>query len=388
MNLTAGPAGQRSSPGEMDAAPFQRPGLLARAAPFAVIAVIAEASLALPPRTGSVPAVTASVVLLVAAAAAMLAPWRRLPAWLTAAVPLLYTGSVLALILAAGPNSGVGLVLLMPLVWCVLFQRWGDSAVVAVAVVAVEAVTSVDQGAAGPVIARRVILWALVSAVIVISAHRLRDQLRRSRARAVELQAQLGQLSLAQDRDRIAAGLHDQVISKLFAAGLTMQRAAVTGTAQTREHAERSIGELDEAIVLLRNAVFGLSARPRGEGGLRQRVLDACSVLAPPPAVEFAGRVDEALGPQEQDRVIALLREALTLVAAYGAVTSVSLAAEPAGLVLRCVAGQDGLAAEDQADLRASAERAGVGLRLEPDPDCLTLTWQFAVRKADASRPR
>lgn len=377
MDLVTGPGVQDTVAAGPSAAPFQRPGLLARAAPFAVIAVIAEASLALPPRTGSIPAITVSVVLLVASAAAMLAPWQRLPAWLPVVVPLIYTGSVLALILAAGPNSGVGLVLLIPLIWSVLFHRWGDSAVVALAVVTVEAIVSVVQDASGPVLARRVILGALVSAVIVISAHRLRDELSRSRDRAIELHGRLGQLTLAQDRDRIAASLHDQVISKLFATGLTMQRAAATGTAQTREQVERSIGELDEAIVLLRNAVFGLSERPPDENGLRQRVLDACGALVPGPEVGFAGRVDDALPAQVQDQVIALLHEALTLIATDGSITSVSLTAEPDGLAMRCTAPLPVPAAEDMTELHESAQRVGAALRIEPGPDCLTLSWRL-----------
>jgi hypothetical protein len=47
-----------------------------------------------------------SVVLLLAVAAAVALPWPRLPAWLTVLVPLAYTGSVLALILATGTTSG------------------------------------------------------------------------------------------------------------------------------------------------------------------------------------------------------------------------------------------------------------------------------------------
>jgi hypothetical protein len=42
-----------------DAAPFRGPGLLARVTPFALVAVAAEASLALPPGTRAWPAVTA-----------------------------------------------------------------------------------------------------------------------------------------------------------------------------------------------------------------------------------------------------------------------------------------------------------------------------------------
>jgi hypothetical protein len=70
---------------------------------------VAEASLAFPPCPTSGWAVTVSVALLLAVPAAFLLPWRHLPAWMTVLVPLAYTGSVLALILAAGATSGVAL---------------------------------------------------------------------------------------------------------------------------------------------------------------------------------------------------------------------------------------------------------------------------------------
>ena len=88
--------------------PFRGAGLLARVGPFAAIAIVAEASLALPPGPASAPAAAASVAVLLAVAAAFLLPWARLPGWMQVLVPLAYTGSVLALSLAAGTFSGVG----------------------------------------------------------------------------------------------------------------------------------------------------------------------------------------------------------------------------------------------------------------------------------------
>ena len=76
------------------------------------MAVLAEVSLALPPGVQSWPAVIASIVLLLAVLASFALPWQRLPSWMTVLVPLAYTGSVLALILAASmyPSSpGAGL---------------------------------------------------------------------------------------------------------------------------------------------------------------------------------------------------------------------------------------------------------------------------------------
>ncbi len=118
--------------------PFRGPALWPRVLPFAVLAVVAEASVALPPGPKSIGTVVASGVLLVATAAAFALPWSRLPDWTPVLVPLLYTGSVLALILAVGSNSGVGIVIAMPVLWAALFQRRMDSACLVAAIVVVE----------------------------------------------------------------------------------------------------------------------------------------------------------------------------------------------------------------------------------------------------------
>ena len=128
--------------------PFRGPGLLVRVAPFAAIAVLAEASVALPPGPQSGVSVAVSLVLLLAVAAAFALPWPRLPAFLGVLVPLAYCGSVLALILAAGATSGIGLVILVPLIWTALYQRRWESACVVAAIAAVELIISLTPVAA------------------------------------------------------------------------------------------------------------------------------------------------------------------------------------------------------------------------------------------------
>ena len=63
-------------------------GLFARAAPFALVAIAAEASLALPPGTHAWTEVAVSLVLLALVPLAILLPWDRLPGWMPVLVPL------------------------------------------------------------------------------------------------------------------------------------------------------------------------------------------------------------------------------------------------------------------------------------------------------------
>ena len=322
-----------------------------------------------------------SVALLLAVAAATQLPWQRLPRWSSVLIPLGYAGSVLALNLAGGPNSGVGLVLLIPLVWCALYHRWGETLAVAVAVVAVEVITSVGQSAAAAVTTRRAILWALLSAVILVATHRLRDQLSRSHQESVRLQEQVRQLTLVSDRDRIARELQEQVVSKLFAAGLAMQSAAaMTTNPDVRGRFERSIGELDDSIDVLRAAVFGLSSRPRAEAGLRQRVLDLCRALPHPAETDFGGRVDDVLAPAGQEQVVSVLREAMTLLATDGTIGSVALTETGSALAVTCLAELPPGAGSELSAVRESAERAGVEVEVAGGPDGVRVTWRFPAR--------
>ncbi len=64
-------------------------------------------------------------------------------------------------------------------------------------------------------------------------------------------------LLLAQDRDRIAAGMTDIVVRRLFAAGLSLETAlGLMGGHPGAGKVQEAIGELDRAIRDVRNVVF------------------------------------------------------------------------------------------------------------------------------------
>jgi diguanylate cyclase (GGDEF)-like protein len=161
-------------------APFDRHGLFRRALPFAVVAILAVASLGLPPGPKSLTDTLIAVALLVVSAAAIFLPWDRVPSALTIVVPLTYTASVLMLILATGSaSSGVGIVVLAPLIWTALYHRRWESAVVVVAVVGVEVVTALTPVIQpDAVILRRVVFWTLLAGLLSVAAQSLRDDVR------------------------------------------------------------------------------------------------------------------------------------------------------------------------------------------------------------------
>ena len=64
-------------------------------------------------------------------------------------------------------------------------------------------------------------------------------------------------LLLVQDRDRIAAGMTDLVVHRLFAAGLALETAlGLMGGHPGAGKVQEAIGELDLAIRDIRNVVF------------------------------------------------------------------------------------------------------------------------------------
>ena len=327
--------------------PFRGPSLGPRVLPFAILAVLAEASADLPPGPKSTAAMVVSVVLLLATAAAFLLPWSRLPDWAPVLVPLLYTGSVLALILAVGSNSGVGIVIAMPVLWTALFQRWTDSVCLVAAVVAVEVIVSlVPVAAPAGVVARRVIFWATLAALISVATHGLRDRIQRSQDRSVQLQSRLRELTVLADRDRIAADLRDKVIQRIFAAGLALQSvASQSSERETRNKLAITVNDLDQTVRMLRDAIFGLEQRP-GERGLRQQIMDLVSGLSPAPEVSFSGPVDTALAAAAQDELMDRLAEVLNPDGHASAATRVSIAVDGQGFQTVIETGADGTPVE------------------------------------------
>jgi signal transduction histidine kinase len=374
--------------------PFRGPVLGARVVPFAVVAVLAEISLALPPGVQSQAAMIASIGLLLAVAASFALPWSRLPTWVTVLVPLALTGWVLTLILAAGETSGVGIVILIPLIWTALFHRRWESACIVAAIVAVEIITSlVPVAADDSVMIRRVLLWGLLGALLSVAAHGLRDRIARSRHDAAVLEEQLREATVLRDRDRIAAGLQNEVIQRIFAAGMNMESAAsLTTQPGVRQRLEAATGDLDHALRLIRDTVFGLEQRLRGRG-LRQEILELSGGLSPEPEVSFTGPVDGALEPGGGTRLVAMLREALAVIAQDAVLASIGVTADEAACTtviearLPHAAGA-GWAARQSPGLREQAARAGASVDIEPGPDGVRFAWRLPLIAAGAPGPQ
>lgn len=369
---------------ETGMSPFRRQGLLVRVLPFAVIAIAAEASIALPPGPLDWPPLMISLILLALVAAAFWLPWERLPGWLAVVVPLAYVGSAVGLSLAAGPASGVGIVILAAVVWAALFHQPLETACVVVAVIGAEWAVTVVQGAPGVVTMRRVLLWALLASVIAVAGHGLRSRIRRSLRLGARLEQELRALSVARDRERIAAGLQEQVAARLLAATSSLQGAAgLSRDPAVSQRVTGSIGELDEAARLLRDAIFGLTGPQAVPGprqpGLRQRVLHTCATLSPAPVVSLRGNLDEKLPAAAGNELVDVLRGALSQVAATGSVCDLAIDADD-GVVMTMICRSPWTEGQHEGAIAALAGRAalaGVSFSAAQAPPGLRLTWRF-----------
>jgi signal transduction histidine kinase len=71
-------------------------------------------------------------------------------------------------------------------------------------------------------------------------------------------------LRLVQERDRIAGGMNDVVVHRLFSAGLALETALVLmGDHPAAAKVQKAIGELDLAIRDFRNVLFDHQVRGR-----------------------------------------------------------------------------------------------------------------------------
>lgn len=134
-----------------------------------------------------------------------------------------------------------------------------------------------------------------------------------------ESQREHERLAIYEDRDRIARDLHDLVIQRLFATGMSLQGALRLGDLNegVEDRISRAVDELDETIREIRQTIFALHEPTSGPAsGVRGRVLretsQSGSLLGFEPSVRFVGPVDSLVSDRVSEHLVAALREALS----------------------------------------------------------------------------
>ena len=130
------------------------------------------------------------------------------------------------------------------------------------------------------------------------------------------LHQRVQEVAVFDERDRLARDLHDTVIQRLFAVGLTLQ--SIAGTVTSPGEAERlrqAIADIDDTIRQVRTTIFELGLDSTSQGP-RASIFALVEELTPVVGFEIStsidGPVDAALSDEIVEHLLATLREALT----------------------------------------------------------------------------
>ncbi len=132
-------------------------------------------------------------------------------------------------------------------------------------------------------------------------------------------QARQRLLSVLADRDRIARDLHDNVIQRLFATGMSLQSTLAVDGVPDRVHSTvtDAVEQLDRTVREIRTTIFDLQTTGAASAtSLRRRLLDAIGDLTAQspvvPDVRFTGAIDTLVPARVHAHAEAVLREALS----------------------------------------------------------------------------
>ena len=192
-----------------------------------------------------------------------------------------------------------------------------------------------------------------------------------------EAQTDRERIAVLEDRDRIARDLHDLVIQRLFAVGLSVQGAARDVIKPVvAQRLERVVDDLDETIKDVRRTIYQLHATP-GTGGLRSELDDvlehAEDALGFTPSLRTEGPLS-AVPDEVGADLVAVLRESLTNAAKHADATSVQVEVRVGSALEASITDNgNGMPASlsrrsGLANLQARAEAHGGSLRVSPGP--------------------
>jgi signal transduction histidine kinase len=183
----------------------------------------------------------------------------------------------------------------------------------------------------------------------------------------------LHRMALLEDQERIARDLHDSVIQRLFAIGLSLQAMSrLVHDPHARERLASAVDELDLTVRHIRTVIFDVEAPHFGvEHGVRSKILElsreAGRAMGFEPRVTFDGPLDSTVPEPLGDDLVATLREALSNIARHARASQVNVevAVNGTSILLRVVDDGIGFTPDDGSgghglrNMRLRAERLG-----------------------------
>ena len=190
-------------------------------------------------------------------------------------------------------------------------------------------------------------------------------------------------LSLYEDRDRIARDLHDLVIQRLYATGMSLEGTMPMITRpEVASRITNAVDAMDETIKDIRATIFALQARdsasgPDLRGDIVALVEEMTGMIGFAPSLRLGAGLGTQVGTEVAEQALAALREALSNTARHASASQVDVTVDVDSdgmLAVQVTDDGTGIPAEGRrSGLRNMAKRAeklGGELRLTPaDPD-------------------
>jgi len=194
--------------------------------------------------------------------------------------------------------------------------------------------------------------------------------------------AEAERLSVYEDRDRIARDLHDLVIQRLYATGMSLEGTMPMITRpEVASRITNAVDAMDETIKEIRATIFKLQSRdvaagPDLRGDILALVEEMTDMLGFAPSLRLGRGLGDDISPDVAEEALAALREALSNTARHANASQVDVTVDtgPDGMLAVQVTDDgtgigDGGRRSGLRNLAVRAEKLGGELRLEPaDP--------------------
>lgn len=202
----------------------------------------------------------------------------------------------------------------------------------------------------------------------------------------------LDHLRLIEEDERIARDLHDTIVQRAFAVGMSLEAVRRLASGPVLERIDAAVQGLDAMIRDLRNAIFRLS-HSLESGTLRARVFGLAGELGGQlgfaPRLAFRGPVDAELDGDLAGELLVVCREALSNVARHARANEVHVAVVVEDGWGMLAVSDDGIgmgtvpkAGSGLANMAERAQRLGGSFEIgSGEPTGTVVSWRVPLRR-------